>query len=74
LKDLEAAKRFKRNAHAKYVSGYQTNVDAMDSLILDMAYFNALQEYKTIGTLKRPNSLFQQHYASLIDYLQFVIV
>ena len=74
LKDLEAAKRFKRNAHAKYVSGYQTNVDAMDSLILDMAYFNALQEYKKIGTLKRPNSLFQQHYASLINYLGFVIV
>ena len=74
LKDLEAAKRFKRNAHAKYVSGYQTNVDVMDSVILDMAYFNALQEYKNIGTLKRPNSLFQQHYASLIDYLGFVIV
>lgn len=74
LKDLEAAKRFKRKAHAKCVSGYQTDVDAMDSLILDMAYFNALQEYKTIGTLKRSNSLFQQHYASLIDYLGFVIV
>lgn len=74
MKDIDAAKRFKRKAHAKCVSGYQTDVDAMDSLILDMAYFNALQEYKSIGTLKRSNSLFQQHYASLIDYLQFVIV
>lgn len=71
--DIEAAKRFKRKAHAKRVSGYQTDVDPMDSFILDMAYFNALQYY-TIDTLKKPTSIFQQHYASLIDYLGFVIV
>lgn len=71
--DIEAAKRFKRKSHAKRVSGYQTDVDAMDSLILDMAYFNALQEF-SVDTLKRPTSIFQKHYASLIDYLGFVIV
>lgn len=71
--DIDAVKKFKRLTHAYRVSGYQTEVDAMDSVTLDMAYFNALQNYD-INTLKKPTSRFQQHYASLIDYLQFVIV
>lgn len=71
--DEDAVRRFKRQTKAKRVSGYKSDVDPIDSLIMDMAYFEHLQHF-SIDTLKRPSSIFQQHYASLIDYLQFVIV
>lgn len=71
--DEDAVRRFKRQTLAKRVSGYKSDVDPIDSVLLDMAYFKYLQHY-TIDTLKRPTSIFQQNYASLIDYLQFVIV
>lgn len=71
--DEYAVRRFKRQTKAKRVSGYKSDVDPIDSLIMDMAYFEHLQHF-SIDTLKRPSSIFQQHYASLINYLQFVIV
>lgn len=71
--DLEKVKRFKKDSHAKKVSGYKVSVDAMDSLAFDFGYFNALQLY-SIQTISKETSRFQKHYASLIDYLQFCIV
>ncbi len=73
MRNFEAVSEFKKQTHALRVSGYCKKVDAMDSAILDMAYLNALQNFK-VKTIEKEASKFQQHYASLIDYLQFQIV
>ena len=73
MKDTQAVLNFKKKSGAILVSGYKKHVDAMDSLVFDMGYFNALQLY-SIQTVTKETSRFQKHYASLIDYLQFSIV
>ena len=73
MKNTAAVCKFKEETNALRISGYKKSVDAMDSLVFDMAYFNALQNF-TIQTIAKETSKFQQRYASLIDYLQFCIV
>lgn len=73
MKNTAAVCKFKAQTKALQISGYKKSVDAMDSLVFDMAYFNALQNY-TIQTVAKETCKFQQRYASLIDYLQFCIV
>jgi hypothetical protein len=73
MKNTAAVCKFKEETKALLISGYKNSVDAMDSLVFDMAYFNALQNY-TLQTVAKETSKFQQRYASLIDHLQFCIV
>ena len=68
-----AAMRFKDDTGALLVSGYQKSVDAMRSVILDMAYFDALQNFH-VSTLVKETSRFQKRYRSLMDDLQFIFV
>lgn len=73
MKNTAAVCKFKEKTKALRISGYKNSVDAMDSLVFDIAYFNALQNF-TVQTVAKETSKFQQRYASLIDYLQFCIV
>lgn len=68
-----AVMRFKDDTGALLVSGYQKSVDAMRSVILDMAYFDALQNF-SVNTLVKETSRFQKRYASLIEDLKFTFV
>lgn len=73
MKNTAAVCKFKEKTKVLRISGYKNSVDVMDSLVFDMAYFNALQNF-TVQTVAKETSKFQQRYASLIDYLQFCIV
>lgn len=73
LLNTGAAMRFKDDTGALLVSGYQKSVDAMRSVILDMAYFDALQNFH-VSTLVKETSRFQKRYRSLMDDLQFIFV
>ena len=73
LLNTGAAMRFKDDTGALLVSGYQKSVDAMRSVILDMAYFDALQNFN-VSTLVKETSRFQKRYRSLMDDLQFIFV
>lgn len=63
---------FKYETGAYYVSGYKKSVDAMRSVILDMAYFNFLQRYSAKSVAK--GVLFKKRYGSLMEDLDFTIV
>lgn len=63
---------FKYETGAKYVSGYKKSVDAMRSVILDMAYFNFLQRYSAKSVAN--GVLFKKRYGSLMEDLEFTIV
>ena len=73
LFNIEAAQKFKVDTGALLVSGYQKSVDAMRSVILDMAYFDALQNF-SVYTIVKETSRFQQRYASLMKDLKFTFV
>ena len=73
LLNTDAAQQFKDETGALLVSGYQKSVDAMRSVILDMAYFDALQNY-SVSTIVKETSRFQQRYASLMKDLKFIFV
>jgi hypothetical protein len=73
LRNIDATLEFKQETGALYVSGYQKSVDAMRSVILDMAYLNALQCYHP-NTLVKETSRFQKRYCSLIEDLKFLII
>lgn len=73
LLNTGTAMRFKDDTGALLVSGYQKSVDAMRSVILDMAYFDALQNFH-VSTLVKETSRFQKRYRSLMDDLQFIFV
>lgn len=63
---------FKHETGASYVSGYRRSVDAMRSVILDMAYFNFLQRYSAKAVAD--GVLFKKRYGSLMEDLEFTIV
>ena len=73
LQNVNAAYCFKEESGAVLVSGYQKSVDAMRSVILDMAYFDALQNYSA-STLVKETSLFQRRYGSLMKDLKLIFV
>ena len=68
----EDALDFQYETGASYVSGYKRSVDAMRSVILDMAYFNFLQRYSAKAVAN--GVLFKKRYGSLMEDLEFTIV
>ena len=72
LVNEQAVWDFKNDSGASYVSGYKKSVNAMRSVILDMAYFNYLQRYSAKSVAN--GVLFRKRYGSLMDDLEFTIV
>jgi hypothetical protein len=69
LKNNEAAgRRFLKRTGASLISGYQRDVEWLDSAALDSAWLGYLADPGRIGDIERR---FRKRYASLIDYLQW---
>lgn len=68
------AEEFKRRTGARLVSGYKVNVDAMESAIADVAYFNELMSCRNVGIFKnKETSKFWKKYRSLLNDLKFEV-
>ena len=67
----EAAQRFLRETGARLVSGYQRDVEWLDSAALDTAWLGYVASYVRLGDAHRQ---FRKRYASVIDHLKWVAV
>lgn len=63
-----SAEDFLRSTRAKAISGYERDVNWLDSAALDIAWLGYIAEYQSVGTAVR---YFRQRYASLIEYLKW---
>lgn len=61
---------FLKKTKAKLVSGYTKQVDFVESMLLDMAYFNSLQSYERVGDF---HTKMYKWYPGLCDRLGFEI-
>lgn len=67
--DLQKAKKL---LGVRYLSGYRKDVDWLDSMLLDIVYFNLWQEYERGGgNIKR---YIWNHYHDLAERLGFVMI
>lgn len=64
--------KLKKDLNAKNISGYKTDVDWVDSMLLDIAYFTWWQQYKTRGT--DLHETLKDNYTTLYNRLGFVMV
>lgn len=62
-------KRFKRKTKAETVSGYTTCVDCVKSSVNELAYFDQIFNYKTVGTVAKH----MHNYQAILDELGFCI-
>ncbi len=72
LGSADAILEFKDRVGATLVSGYRKSVDSVQCAIMDMAYFDLLQNREILGATSVTNSL-RRSYSSLMDELGFVI-
>lgn len=70
-KSKEELREFKYQTGAKMVSGYEKDIDWIDSTILDLAYFSNLNELTRKGAIEKRIS---SKYSDLYDRLGFVIM
>lgn len=63
-------KPFLKKTKAKLVSGYRGEVDFVESMLLDMAYFYSLQAYERVGDF---HTKMYNWYPGLCDHLGFAI-
>lgn len=68
---MPALRRFKDATRARLVSGYTSTVDFVDSMLLDMAYFNFLQRK---GSFDNTDAFLNGSHSKLADALGFVVV
>lgn len=66
--DPEAAKRFLSKTGAALLSGYERDVEWLDSAALDLAWLGYLGTYARLGDAVR---FFRQRYGSVISYLNW---
>lgn len=66
-KEVEV-RRFLKATGAQMVSGYERDVEWMDSAALDTAWLGYLAEYPRVGDAER---YFRLRYSSVIDYLKW---
>lgn len=67
--DEDVIRRFKRVTKAETVSGYTTCVDSVQSSVNELAYFDQIFQYKTVGTIANH----MQNYQEILDKLGFLI-
>jgi len=68
--DQKKILEFKEKTHARLVSGYLKNIDFLDSMLLEMAYFAFLQNKGAFGSIDR---FIKGEYSGLINKLGFII-
>ena len=68
--DEAVIKRFKRLTKAETVSGYTTRVDSVKSSVNELAYFDQIFNYNTVGTVAKH----MRNYQEILDKLGFRIV
>jgi hypothetical protein len=72
LRNNEAAvQRFLDATGARVLSGYERDVDFLDSAALDTAWLGYIASYERLGDALR---FFRARYASLIDHLNWAAV
>ena len=64
-------RKFKRVTGAACVSGYTTEVDFIDSTLMDIAYFDRLQFRQRVGTVDKT---LEKHYPGMYNRLGFKMV
>ena len=69
--DAHELKAFKKATGAALVSGYTSDVDFIDSTLLDIAYFAWLQRRERISTLDK---VLAKHYPGMYERLGFKMV
>lgn len=67
----DAAQRFLRSTGARLVTGYERDVDWLDSAALDTAWLGYVAGYAKVGDALRH---FRRRYASTIDHLKWEVV
>lgn len=67
--DKELIRSFKKETKAETVSGYTACIDCVQSSVNELAYFDQIFQYKTVGTI----SNHMQNYQEILDKLGFCI-
>ncbi len=67
--DEEVIRSFKRITKAETVSGYTTCVDSVKASVNELAYFDQILRYKTVGTVAKH----MRDYQAILDKLGFCI-
>lgn len=68
---LPALRRFKQATKARLVSGYTTDVDFVDSMLLDLAYFRFLQRK---GSFDDMDTFLKGRHSKLAKELGFMVI
>jgi hypothetical protein len=66
--NTDAARRFLRATGARMISGYERDVEWLDSATLDTAWLGHVASYVQVGRAERT---FRKRYASVIDHLRW---
>jgi hypothetical protein len=66
--DPEAAQRFLGKTGAALLSGYERDVEWLDSVVLDLSWLGYVATYARLGDAVR---FFRQRYGSVISYLKW---
>lgn len=64
-------RNFLKITKAKMVSGYCSDVLAMQSAIADLILFDAIMNNERVGNLNSERSLFRKNYGKILDELKF---
>lgn len=71
LADETEVRNFLKITKAKMVSGYCSDVLAMQSAITDLILFDAIMNNERVGNLNSERSLFRKNYGKILDELKF---